>query len=273
MTGQPHLSRLGLGCSRVGSFNNPQSLRQSAALIRAALDLGVTVLDTSNIYGQGDSERTIGRAVKGRRDAAFIVSKVGRGFSGKMRMLAWAKPLVRPLLARRGQGGGAAVTARRQESLRYDWRPETFAGALDASLRRIGTDRLDGYLLHSPPAAVAGDAAVGAALARLRQAGKVRHYGVSCDDLPTLAAALTMEGLTMLQLPWDVIAAAGDLAAEIRRRGIIVLAREIIKLQPALAPAEAVARSVADPIVGCTLVGTTRIANLRALVDRVEGGR
>lgn len=264
---EPRLSPLGLGCSRVGSFNNPQTLAESRALIRAALNMGVSVFDTSNIYGQGDSERAIGQALKGRRDEAFIVTKTGRGFSAKMRMLSWLKPVARPLLARRG-AGASTVTARRAESLRYDWDPAKVGASVDASLRRLGTDRVDGFLLHSPPASVAGDPVLGAALARLKAAGKVRHWGVSCDDLAGLEAALTQEGLGMLQLPWDVIAAAGALGEHVRARGIIVLAREIIKLQPGKAPAEAVATSVANPIVSCTLVGTTKRENLSALAQR-----
>lgn len=263
-------SPLGLGCSRIGSFNNPQSLGESERVVRSALDLDVTLLDTSNIYGQGDSERVIGRAIKGRRDQAFVVTKTGRGFSTKMRLLQPLKPFLRPLLRAKG-GAPSAVTARRGDALRYDWKPEAFAPSVDASLRRLDTDYIDGLLLHSPPAAVAGDPAVGAALAALRQAGKVRRYGVSCDDSATLDAALTMDGIGMIQLPWDVIAVTPDLAARTVDRGIVVLAREVIRLQPGLTPHQAVAASVAHPGVSCTLVGTTRIENLLSLVQMIDG--
>lgn len=264
MTKSAMPSPLGLGCSRMGSFNNPQPLSESVALIRAAIDMGVTTLDTSNIYGQGDSESAIGRAVAGRRDRAFIVTKTGRHFSAKMRMMRWLKPVLRPILSARGTGG-SVVTARRGDMLQADWNPALFAASIDASLRRLRTDYVDGYLLHSPPPSVAGDPAVGMALAALKKAGKLRHYGVSCDDVATLEAALQMDGLTMLQLPWDVIEAVGHLTAQIVDRGIIVLAREIIRMQPDLNPQQAVAASMAHPIVSCTLVGTTKIANLASL--------
>ncbi len=85
---EPKLSRLGLGASRMGSFGNPQPLGDSTRLVRGALDLGVTTIDTANIYGQGDSERAIGRALVGARDRAFIVTKGGRLFSGRARALS-----------------------------------------------------------------------------------------------------------------------------------------------------------------------------------------
>jgi len=271
------LSPIGLGCARIGSFNNPRSMAESRALVERALEIGITALDTSNIYGQGDSERTIGAVLRGKRDKAFVVTKTGRGFSAKMRALRPLKPLLRPLLAARrkqgGAGGGNAVTARREESMRFDWSPSSFAGSLDASLRRLRTDYVDGFLLHSPPASVAADPAAGAALAALKQAGKVRHFGVSCDDAEGLSAALTMEGLTLLQLPWEVIIGMRDTdAAIIRERGHIVFAREVIRTQPGVTAVDAVRNAVQHPLVSNALVGTTSIAHLEALSAAAPAG-
>ena len=275
------VSRLGLGCSRVGSFNNPVSLADSRALIAHALEIGVSVIDTSNIYGQGDSEIQIGLAVAGKRDRAFIVTKTGRGFSNKMRLLRPLKPLLRTLLAARQRGASqsasipgstttSAVTARREADMRFDWRPTSFAPSLEASLRRLGTDRVDGFLLHSPHADVARDPAVGAALAALKQAGKLVHFGVSCDDRDCLDAALTMPGPSLLQLPWDVILALEPaVVAGIRAAGITVLAREVIRMQPTLGPVDAVRNAADHPGVDCVLVGTTSADHLGALAAAV----
>ena len=268
MIDPPNLSRLGLGCGRIGSFNNPQSLRDSEALVRAALDMGVTVFDTSNIYGQGDSEAVIGGALAGGgRDRAFVLTKGGRRFSAKICALLWAKPMVRPLLARRQQGGG--ITARRSEELGVDWRPEALMRSLEASLRRLRTDCVDGFVLHSPSAAIVADPAVGAALAMMRSQGKARYVGVSCDDLATVEAALAMPAVTLLELPGDVIAAAGHLTEDIRRRGIVVIAREVIRQRPDLPPAQAVLAGLDDPMVRCALVGTTNIAHLAELAGGI----
>lgn len=271
------VSRLGLGCARVGSFNNPQSLKESRALISHALDIGVTVLDTSNIYGQGDSESQIGLALRHRRDKAFIVTKTGRGFSSKMMMLRPFKPLLRPLLAARtkkpaqGASAGSVVTAQREQQMRFDWNPASFAPSLDASLRRLRTDRVDGFLLHSPDAAVAADPTVAEALAALKQAGKLIHFGVSCDDRSCLDAALTMPGLSLLQLPWDVITGLEDSVIElIRSAGIIVLAREVLRFQPGVQATVAVETAVHHIAVDSVLVGTTSRAHLDALAGSLH---
>lgn len=271
------VSRIGLGCSRVGSFNNPQSLQESRALISHALDIGVTVLDTSNIYGQGDSESQIGLAVRGRREKAFIVTKTGRGFSSKMMMLRPFKPLLRPLLAARarkpaqGAPSGSAVTAQREQQMRFDWRPASFTASLDASLRRLRTDRVDGFLLHSPDAAVAADPEVAEALAALKRAGKLIHFGVSCDDRACLDAALAMPGLSLLQLPWDVIIGLEDAVIKaMRNAGIRVLAREVLRFQPGVPPTTAVETAARHAAVDCVLVGTTSRVHLDALAGSLS---
>src|ERR1700730_5297768 len=94
----PHaepLSVLGLGCSRIGSFSNPTPLEQIQRTLERALDLGITVFDTADVYGQGDSERVLGRFLKSRRDRAFVISKVGKTISAKMRMMRPFKPFLR----------------------------------------------------------------------------------------------------------------------------------------------------------------------------------
>jgi aryl-alcohol dehydrogenase-like predicted oxidoreductase len=256
------LSPLGLGTGRVGSFNNPSSLKDSQRLIEAALEMGVSVLDTSNIYGQGDSERTIGRAIRGNRDRAFIITKAGRLFSGKYRAMKLLKPVVRPLLEMMGKGSSVA-TARRQDALSADWTPQAILRSLDQSLRRLATSYVDGFLLHSPPPGIAEDTGVAAAMAELKAQGKVRHYGVSCDNAATLQAALQMPGIGMVQLPWDVIEAEGALIDTLRARNIIVIAREVISMQRALSPVDAVQNAVAHPGVDCVLIGTTKRDHLR----------
>ncbi len=261
----PGLSPLGLGTSRIGSFNNPSSLGDSRRLIEAALEMGVGVLDTSNIYGQGDSERTIGRAIRGNRNKAFVITKAGRLFSGKYQAMKLLKPVVRPLLGMMGKGSSVA-TARRQDALSTDWTPQAIVRSLDQSLRRLATPYVDGFLLHSPPPEIAGDTGVAAAMAELKAQGKVRHYGVSCDDVATLEAALQMPGIGIVQLPWDIIEAEGALIDTLRARGIIVIAREVISMQPGVTPVDAVQNAVAHPGVDCVLIGTTRIDHLRAFV-------
>ena len=259
------LSKLGLGCSKVGSFNNPAPTAQVRQVLARALDLGVTVFDTADIYGQGDSEREIGRAIRARRDQAFVVTKFGKLFSAKMRLLRPFKPVLKPVL--RAMSAGAAVAAQRDGNMAEDFNPARFTAALDASLRRLRLDHVDAVLLHSPPAAAVRQPGVAEALAALRAAGKVRYFGVSCDDDACLEAALTLPGLSLLQLPMDVIdrAGANGLGRIIADRGIGVFAREVIRLQPQLKPVAAVAAAAARPDVTCVIAGTSSLAHLDML--------
>lgn len=264
------LSVLALGCSRIGSFSNPTPIADVRKTLQRALELGVTVFDTADVYGQGDSEREIGKLLKGRRDQGFVVTKLGLTFSTKMKILRLLKPALKPIIMARG--GGEAVAGQRGDNMSQNFDPSTFASRLDASLGRLGFTYVDALLLHSPPASVAGDLAVGVALAALKSAGKVRHFGVSCDDLACLEAALTMPGLTLLQLPLDVIdeiqtSAVGE---EIARRGIGVLAREVIRFQPGVAPPVAVANALGRAHVTSVIVGTSKIAHLEQAVAAVS---
>jgi pyridoxine 4-dehydrogenase len=261
--------RLGLGCSRIGSFSNPYSLADSVVLVRRAFDLGVTLFDTANIYGQGDSERAIGRALRGHRDEAVIVTKAGNGFSVKMTLMRPLKPLLRPLMR---AGRGAAITAARQGALRQDWRPQALLRALDASLARLKTDRVDAFLLHSPPAGVIAAEETAKVLERILSSGRALRVGISCDSMAALDAALVFPANSVFELPWDMIVALdGDPRADaIQRRKFAVLAREVIVRQPGLRPAEAIGRAVASPLVTTTLVGTVSLEHLAEAVAALQ---
>jgi pyridoxine 4-dehydrogenase len=261
--------RLGLGCSRIGSFNNPYSVSDSIALIRRAFELGITLFDTANIYGQGDSERAIGRALRGHRDEAMIVTKAGTAFSARMALMRPLKPLLRPLMNARRR---AFVSAARQSALRQDWRPRALIAALDASLGRLKTDRVDAFLLHSPPPAVIAAEETASVLERVLSSGRALRVGISCDSLVALDAALVLPAIAVLELPWQMVAALdGDpRVAEMQRRKLAVLAREVIVGQPSLRPPEAIARATTCPLVTTTLVGTSSPAHLTEAVEALK---
>ena len=265
---------LGLGCSRIGSFGNSASLRDIRALLERSLDLGVNLLDTADIYGQGDSEREIGRLLAGRRDKAFVVTKVGKRFSRRMQLMRPLKPLLKPLLAM----AKSAVVGQRDANLATDFSPKHVTAAAEASLRRLNFDSVDALLLHSPPAAEITPA-VGEALAGLKKAGKVKHFGISCDDLPALKAALEIPGVELLELPLDVIDQAIEmrLTDVIRKRSIGVLAREVIRLQPGIPPAKALRLAAARATVTSVILGTSSVRHLEeavaALAEQADQGR
>jgi aryl-alcohol dehydrogenase-like predicted oxidoreductase len=264
------LSKLGLGCSQVGSLGHASTPAQWRAHMRRALDLGVTVFDTADIYGQGDSEREIGRVLSGRRDAAFVITKIGKRFSAAMSLARPLKPVLKPLLALKGARG--AVRARREGVMRCDFTPAYLARALDASLSRLRFDHVDALLLHGPNAEVYRDPAVGETLAGFLKQGKALAVGASCEGMDDLLAALAMPGVSILQLPLDLIdeAARAGVGAVIAERGLIVLAREVIRARPDLAPAQAVAAAAAKPGVACVIAGTSRTDHLIDLVSACE---
>lgn len=259
---------LGLGCSRIGSFGNPAPMRDIRALLERSLDLGVNLFDTADIYGQGDSEREIGRLLAGRRDRAFVVTKAGKQFSRKMRLMRPFKPLLKPLLAKRR----SAVVGQRDANLATDFSPGHIVAAAEDSLRRLNFDSVDALLLHSPPAAEITPA-VGEALAGLKKAGKIRHFGISCDDLPALKAALEIPGVELVELPLDVIDQAIEmrLSDVIRKRSIGVLAREVIRLQPGVPATKALQQAASRACVTSVILGTSSVRHLEEAVAALAG--
>lgn len=262
---------LGLGCSRIGSLGNTVPMRDIRALLERALDLGANLLDTADIYGQGDSEREIGRLLAGRRERAFVVTKVGKRFSRKMRLMRPLKPLLKPLLAKATSAKGAVV-GQRDANLATDFSPRHIIAAAEDSLRRLNFDSVDALLLHSPPATDITPG-VGEALATLKRAGKVRHVGISCDDLPALKAALEIPGVELLELPLDVIdqAIETQLSDVIRKRSIGVLAREVIRLQPGVPATTALQQAASRACVTSVILGTSSVRHLEEAVASLAG--
>lgn len=268
--GTERLPLLGLGCARIGSIGNRTPISEIRRLLDRSVELGVTLFDTADIYGQGDSEREIGRLLARRKEKIFVVTKVGKQFSAKMRLMAPLKPILKPLLSALGKGG--AVTARRGDNMRADFSPAHVASAVDASRKRLGVETIDAVLLHSPPAAALADPALAARLAELKASGRYRHFGISCDDVAALAAALKVPGITLLELPLDVIDAAetSGLGETIRAAGIGVLAREVIRLRPDLRPTEAVVAATRLPGVTTVIAGTSNVRHLEEMVTALR---
>jgi aryl-alcohol dehydrogenase-like predicted oxidoreductase len=142
---------------------------RSIAVIRRALELGVTLIDTADVYGPFTNERLVGRALAGVRDDAVLATKCGIVI-----------------------GDAAAY-----EELR-DGRPEHVRSALDASLQRLGTDRVDLYQLHRVDAAVPLAETWGA-MAELVEAGKVRAIGLSEVSVEQLELAHAIHPVASVQ--------------------------------------------------------------------------
>jgi aryl-alcohol dehydrogenase-like predicted oxidoreductase len=169
------VSRIGLGTMAMsGYYLDPDSSdAESIRTIQRALELGVTHIDTAEIYGPYVNEELVGRALKGRRDDVVLATKFG--------LVSHA-------------GGGAGVT---------DSSPANIRTAVEGSLKRLGTDRIDLYYQHRVDPNTPIEDTVGA-LAELVAAGKVLHIGLSEAGPETIRRAHTVHPLTALQTEYSL---------------------------------------------------------------------
>ncbi|MFC8226412.1 aldo/keto reductase [Streptomyces sp. NPDC057287] len=165
--------RQGLGCLGMSEFYGPVDPAEATRTIREALDLGVTLLDTADVYGHGANEELVGRAVAGRRDEAVISTKFG---------------VVRP-----GPGVGTGIRA----DAAY------VAQACEASLRRLGVDHIDLFTLTRISAGTPVEETAGA-LGELVAAGKIRGYGLSEAAPATIRRAHAVAPVAALQTEWSL---------------------------------------------------------------------
>jgi aryl-alcohol dehydrogenase-like predicted oxidoreductase len=171
------VSEIGLGCMSLGIADIYSSAirsdQEAIALIHRAIDLGVTFLDTANIYG--DSELKVGQALKGRRERVELATKFG--FTD------------------------ASANTHRTGGI--DGRPEAVAKACDASLKRLGIERIDLYYLHRVDPEVPIEETVGA-MADLVRAGKVRTLGLSEAGAATIRRAHKVHPITAVQSEYSL---------------------------------------------------------------------
>jgi len=266
------VSPLGLGCSRIGSLGNttpPQEVRRT---VLTAFENGVTVFDTANIYGQGDSERLLGQLF-GREPRAFIVTKAGYQFSLKARIAAKAKPLLKPLMAALKP---QRITEARSTVIGQDFTPHALRASLEGSLKRLKRETVSGFLLHDPPPEAIGSAEVWDTLAALKREGKAERVGASIQTLADLETIADNPICEFIQAPLDVLLDNPDHPAYQRfaARGAAIIVRQV--LQPAGGgarspgtPGERVRMALALPAVASVVVGTSRVDHLRELIASV----
>jgi aryl-alcohol dehydrogenase-like predicted oxidoreductase len=222
------VSAVGIGCSRLGGvFSTDTSRGDEIAMVRGAIDAGITLFDTSDMYSHGQSEVVVGKGVKGRRSDVVLATKGGYVWPAESRLLARAKPLLRPVVRRLGVRRPRGHPAGPPGVVPQDFSPAYLAAAVEASLRRLGTDYIDVYQLHSPPPRVVDEGAFVEVLDRLKAEGKIRHYGLAGDAAADLVHFDRHPGITALQVPVSAIDqdALASLLPKARAAGAGVISR------------------------------------------------
>ncbi|EHN09057.1 Aldo-keto reductase [Patulibacter medicamentivorans] len=168
------VSRLGLGCMGMSEFYGESDQAESVATIHRALELGVSFLDTADMYGYGANEELVGRAIADRRDQVVLATKFGN-----------------------------VRNPDDPRDRRIDGSPDYVRQACDASLRRLGVDHVDLYYQHRVDPRTPIEETVGA-MAELVQAGKVRYLGLSEASAETIRRAHAVHPISALQTEYSI---------------------------------------------------------------------
>jgi aryl-alcohol dehydrogenase-like predicted oxidoreductase len=221
------VSELGLGCARLGGAfqSNP---RQFLDVIAAAYDAGINFFDTADMYSQGESEMLVGRGLRGRRDRVIIASKAGYQLPARRKLIGHIKPLVRPVIRllklRRDQ-----LPAGSRGEVTQDFSPSYLERSVEGSLRRLKTDYLDLFQLHSPSREVIERGEFEPVVDKLRRTGKIRYFGIAVDTLDAFAAALARPGTQSVQFTLSLLEQAGaPMFGQAGQRGVAGIARECL---------------------------------------------
>jgi aryl-alcohol dehydrogenase-like predicted oxidoreductase len=202
------VSEIGFGGARIGGLLAQDGGRAtSLKTLEAACDAGINFFDTADMYSQGESEILVGKAFRDKRDRVFIATKGGYSLPRQKRLVQLIKPFAKPIVRALGLRRGA-VPASLSGTVSQDFSPGYLREAVEASLRRLQSDHIDLYQLHSPPREELTGSRLQDALGLLgllKTEGKIREYGIALDSVYDAVHCLDMEGLASLQMPFGLM--------------------------------------------------------------------
>lgn len=274
MLGEFKITPLGIGTSRLGAFWQKHSVKEGEEALNRALDLGVGLIDTADVYARGISERIVGRAVAHRSDVA-VMTKVGllktpRGI--------WNARKYSDSVGLQGMKAAAVADT--------CYAPGYIERAAWDCIRRQKTDNLDILLLHEPSAKVFAQTDVVETLNSMQNRGMIRAWGASVRHQEATLAALDAEGLTWLQIPINLgnTSIADTLVDHPARENVNVVGIAVLgdgSLLPQItraglsrprAVATLVEGAYQHPAIDAVLLGMSRLTHVSENLAAIERG-
>lgn len=193
-TNKTTVSEVGLGTWQIGGSWGTVEDETAMKILQTASDAGITFFDTADVYGDGRSEKFIGKFLKSQRDSFFVATKLGRG----------------------GDPGWPG-----------NFTPEAMIRHTDASLSRLGVERLDLIQLHCIPRDVLADGAVFDVLRDLKKQGKIADFGASVESVEEGLICLKEEGIASLQVIFNIFRQKliTDLFGKAKEKEVSIIAR------------------------------------------------
>ncbi|MDC7231264.1 MAG: aldo/keto reductase [Sphaerochaetaceae bacterium] len=193
-TNKTMVSEVGLGTWQIGGSWGTVEDETAMKILQTASDAGITFFDTADVYGDGRSEKFIGKFLKSQRDSFFVATKLGRG----------------------GDPGWPG-----------NFTPEAMIRHTDASLSRLGVERLDLIQLHCIPQDVLADGAVFDVLRDLKKQGKIADFGASVESVEEGLICLKEEGIASLQVIFNIFRQklVPDLFSKAKEKEVSIIAR------------------------------------------------